>query len=88
MKDKEKADEYKWITEWNLYEDISLNSSNIFIESDRGQQLQEESGACYITYDKIIGKYVCMSLTHSFNFFMVDDMTMTIPKTFDEAPST
>ena len=37
VKDKDKAEEYKWITEWDLYENISLLSSNIFIESDKGK---------------------------------------------------
>ena len=29
-----------------------------------------------------------MSLTHAFNFFMVDDLSKTVPKTFAEAPTT
>ena len=78
--DPEKAEQYKWIKEWELYDDILTSTSNIHIDSDRGKQL--ESGPFYITYDRTMGKYVCMVLNHSNNFFLVDDLAQTIPKTF------
>lgn len=82
----EEAKDYDYISEWSLYEDISVYTSNIFMEAERGRQL--ERGACYTTYDRNIGKYVCMSLTHSYNFFLVDDQMKTIPCTYGQAPST
>ena len=83
--DPEKAEQYKWITEWQLYDDVKTRTSNIYIDSDKGREL--ESGPFYITFDKKIGKYVCMVLNHSNNFFMVDDVTKVIPQTFAQAPT-
>ena len=79
-KSPEKAQTYDWTSEWSLYEDITVRTSNIFIEADRGRQL--EHGVCYVTYDQNLGKFICMSLTHAYNFFMVDDLSKTVPKTF------
>ena len=85
-KSPERAQTYDWTSEWSLYEDITVRTANIFIESDRGRQL--EHGVCYFTYDKHLGKFVCMSLTHAYNFFMVDDLSKSVPKTFAQPPST
>jgi len=35
----EDAQAYDWISEWNLYEEISTRNSNILIEADLGKQL-------------------------------------------------
>ena len=83
--DPEKAEQYKWITEWQLYDDVKTRTANVYIDSDKGKQL--ESGPFYITFDRIFGKYVCMALNFSNNFFMVDDMSQVVPKTFEQAPS-
>jgi hypothetical protein len=69
----EEAEAYDWISEWDLYEEISTRNSNLIVEADLGKQL--ENGACYFTYDKLFGKFVCMSLTHSNNFFLVEAQT-------------
>lgn len=84
--DPENAEKYDWTSEWDLYDDIKIRTSNVFIEANRGKQL--EAGSFYTTYDKTMGKFVCMSLTNGYNFFMVDDLNSTIPKTFESAPST
>lgn len=52
----------------------------------RGANIQRQ-GQFYVTYDHSWGKFLCMSLSHAFNFFFVEELSETLPRTFKESPS-
>lgn len=76
-----KEEPFEWLSEWNLYDDIQIRTSLIQIHADRGKQL--DKNRFYVSYDHAMGKYVCMLLSHSNSFFLVDELTESFPKTFE-----
>lgn len=85
-KSAESAEAYEWVTEWSLYEDIYVRSNSLTTVSERGFQISQCPFS--LTYDKKMGKFIGFVLCHSHNFFLVDNLVESIPKTMTEAPST